>query len=136
MSLSTTVEPTRSHAGHGRVTTLTTATFRDAVKGPGIVVIDFSTPWCGPCRVFAPVFAAASQRHADLRWAAVDSDDEPALAIALDVRAAPTLVIFRDGVLVHRQAGALTATALDKVIDRVRALDVEAYRAAAQPALP
>ena len=128
---SPTAAPTKS-----LVTALDTATFGSAITGPGIAIIDFSTVWCGPCRVFKPVFVAAAGRHADLRFFTVDSDDEPALAIALDVRAAPTLVAFRDGVLVHRQAGALSNAQLEKLIDRLRSLDVSAYRAQPQPQLP
>ena len=93
--------------------------FAATIATPGVVVLDCSAPWCGPCRAFAPVFAAAAARRRDLTWGTVDTDEQPALAATLDIRAQPTIVVFRDGALVHKHVGAMTARKLDELIDRV-----------------
>lgn len=112
---------------------LTAATFAENVQREGILVIDFWAKWCGPCRAFAPVFEAAARRHADVRWAKVDTDAEQDLSEALAIRSIPTLMIFRDGILVFAQPGMLPAAALDALVDKVRALDMEKVRASAKP---
>jgi thioredoxin 1 len=106
---------------------LTQETFSDTVK-VGIVLVDWWAAWCGPCRAFAPVFERAAERHADVAFAKVDTEAEPLLAGAFEIRAIPTLMAFRDGILVFEQAGALPAAALDKLIDAVRGLDMEDVR--------
>ena len=100
---------------------LTSANFDAAVRRPGLIAIDCSAEWCGPCRVFAPVFAAAAARRPELTWATIDTDDQPELAAALDIRVQPTLVLVRDGAVVYRQPGAMSAAALDQIIARFTA---------------
>lgn len=106
---------------------LTEATFSKTVK-QGIVLVDWWAAWCGPCRAFAPVFERASTKHPDVTFAKVDTEAEPVLAAAFEIRAIPTLMAFRDGVLVFEQAGALPPDSLDRLIEAVRALDMDDVR--------
>ena len=99
----------------------------DTVK-EGIVLIDFWAAWCGPCRMFAPVFERASQRHPDVTFAKVDTEAEPELAGRYGITSIPTLVIYRDGVPVFGQPGALPEAALEDVLGQVRALDMDEVR--------
>lgn len=110
---------------------LTKDTFTDTVRRDGIVLVDFWAQWCGPCRSFAPVFERASEDHADIVFGSVDIEAEPDLAQTMKVRSIPTVMAFRDGILVFSQPGALPQPALAKVIDAVRALDMDAIRARA-----
>lgn len=103
------------------LTPVTLANFDDVVARPGVVVLDCSATWCGPCRVFAPVFAAAAAARPELTWGTIDTDDEPALAIKLDVRANPTIAVFRDGALIYKQVGAMSAAKFDALIAKLTA---------------
>jgi thioredoxin 1 len=107
---------------------LTTDEFADVVEQEGIVVIDFWASWCAPCRMFAPTFEGAAMKHDDIVWAKVDTEAEPEIASALGIRAIPTLMIFRGGIVVYSHAGMLSARMLDQVIEQARALDMDRIR--------
>jgi thioredoxin 1 len=109
---------------------LTAATFSD-VTGEGIVLVDFWASWCGPCMRFAPIYERVSERHPDIVFAKVDTEAEPMLAMEFDIRSIPTIMAIRDGVLVFRKSGMLAETALDSLIEQVRALDMDEVRAVA-----
>jgi thioredoxin 1 len=107
---------------------VTEQNFEEAT-GTGIVLLDLWAGWCGPCRIFAPVFEAAAERHPDVIFGKIDTEAEPQLASALRIRAIPTLMVFREGVLLASQPGVLPGTVLDDVIREVRELDMEEVRA-------
>ena len=108
---------------------LTEQNFEDTLKKGGILFIDFWAEWCGPCKAFAPTFEKASETHADITFAKVNTDVEQGLAQAFQIQAIPTLAVFRDGVLVGQNAGALPGSALEGVIKQVRDLDMEKVKA-------
>ena len=104
---------------------LTADDFETTVLEPGIVLVDFWAEWCGPCKQFGPIFEEASNTNSDITFAKVDTEDQQALAGAAGITSIPTLMAFRDGVLVFSQPGALPAPALTQVIDAVRGLDMD-----------
>ncbi|HET7634722.1 MAG TPA: thioredoxin [Burkholderiales bacterium] len=111
------------------VVELTKDNFEQTVTGNDKVVVDFWAPWCGPCRGFAPVFEAAAEKHADVVFAKVNTDEQQEIAAAFNIRSIPTLMFFREKVIVFSQPGALPAPALETVISEAGALDMDQVRA-------
>ncbi len=111
---------------------LTGTTIEQAINENGIVLVDFWAEWCGPCKRFGPVFEASSESHPDILHAKVDTEAEQALAGELGITSIPTLMAFRDGILVFNQAGALPGPALEQVVSAVKGLDRDDVRAQIQ----
>ncbi|AXV04882.1 Thioredoxin [Euzebya pacifica] len=105
--------------------TLTADSFQDTVTDNDIVMVDFWAEWCGPCKSFAPVYEATSESNPDIVFGKVDTEAEQALAGAAGIQSIPTLMVFREGVMVFRQSGALPQQAMDQLISQVRELDME-----------
>ena len=103
---------------------LTRENFEQTVNDNPIVIVDFWAPWCGPCRGFAPVFEKASETHPDVVFAKVNSDEQQELAGAFNIRSIPTLMVFREKVILFQQAGALPGQALEQVLTQAKALDM------------
>lgn len=110
------------------VVELTKDNFEQTVTGNDKVVVDFWAPWCGPCRGFAPVFEAAAEKHEDVVFAKVNTDEQQEIAAAFNIRSIPTLMFFREKVIVFSQPGALPAPALETVITEAGALDMDQVR--------
>ncbi|MBK8459046.1 MAG: thioredoxin [Micropruina sp.] len=108
---------------------LTRESFATTVQDNGIVFVDFWAEWCGPCKRFAPIFDKAAEQHADVVFGKVDTEDQRALAGGLGIQAIPTLMAFRDGYLVFREAGALSGPQFERVIAAVKELDMETVKA-------
>lgn len=106
---------------------ITKDNFKETVV-KGIVILDWWAAWCGPCRAFAPTFEAASGSHPDIVFGKIDTDAQPELSGAFEIRSIPTLMVFRDGILLFEQPGALPAAALEDLIRQVRALDMDKVR--------
>ena len=107
---------------------LTSDNFAESIDNRPFAIIDFWAPWCAPCRAFAPVFAAAAARHPDALFAKVNTEAQQEIAAQFGIRSIPTLMIFRDNIIVFSEAGALSATALEHVLAAAKALDMEAVR--------
>ncbi|MCU1372325.1 MAG: thioredoxin [Ilumatobacteraceae bacterium] len=108
---------------------LTEATFPETIAAEGTVVVDWWASWCGPCRAFAPTYEAVSEQYPDITFAKIDTEAQQGLAGAAEIQSIPTLMVFRDGILLFRQSGALPAAALDDLVGQVQALDMDEVRA-------
>ena len=111
---------------------LTKENFEEVVTGNDIVVVDFWAPWCGPCKGFAPVFEAASEKHQDVVFAKVNTDEQQELAGAFGIRSIPTLMVFREKVILFQEPGALPGSALEQVITQAKAIDMAKVHAEVQ----
>jgi thioredoxin 1 len=107
---------------------LTKDNFEQVVNGSDMVVVDFWAPWCAPCRSFAPTYEAASERHEGVVFAKVNTEDEGELAAAFNIRSIPTLMLFREQVILYSEPGALPPPALEEILTRAKAIDMESVR--------
>jgi thioredoxin 1 len=109
--------------------TLTADNFKETISGNDIVIVDFWASWCAPCRSFAPTFEAASEKYPDIAFAKVNTEEEREMSAGFNIRSIPTLMVFREQVILYAEAGALPAAALDQLIEQVKSLDMEKVRA-------
>ncbi|HTR54352.1 MAG TPA: thioredoxin [Kofleriaceae bacterium] len=107
---------------------ITADNFKDTIEKGGIVLLDFWAEWCGPCRAFAPVFEKASDAHTDVVFGKIDTEEQQELAGAAGIQAIPTLMLFRDGILLFRESGALPPAALEDLLAQAKALDMAKVR--------
>ena len=112
----------------GSAKQVTTENFRETVEQGGIVLLDFWAPWCGPCRSFAPVFEKVAADNPDITFGKVNTDEETELSGTFEIQSIPTLMVFRDRVLLYSQPGALGTSALEDIVRQVRAVDMERVR--------
>ena len=117
------------HAAIMATVTVTAENFKSTIEKQGIVLLDFWAAWCAPCRGFAPVFEKASEMHPDITFGKIDTEEQQELAGAANIQAIPTLMLFRDGVLLFRESGAMPPAALEEIVGQARELDMEKVKA-------
>ena len=108
---------------------LTADNFKDTINNNYIVIVDFWAEWCGPCKSFGPTFEAASEKYPEIAFAKVNTEEEREMAAGFNIRSIPTLMVFREQVILYAEAGALPASALDQLVEQVKGLDMEAIKA-------
>lgn len=108
---------------------LTSENFKDVINNNDIVIVDFWAEWCGPCRSFAPTFEAASEKYPEIAFCKVNTEEEREMAAGFNIRSIPTLMVFREQVILYAEAGALPASALDQLVEQVKGLDMAAVKA-------
>jgi thioredoxin 1 len=109
--------------------TLTADNFKETISSHDIVIVDFWAEWCAPCRAFAPTFEAASEKYPEIAFAKVNTEEEREMAAGFNIRSIPTLMVFREQVILYAEAGALPASALDQLVEQVKGLDMAAIKA-------
>ncbi|MEW6512699.1 MAG: thioredoxin [Pseudomonadota bacterium] len=108
---------------------LTSENFKDVINNNDIVIVDFWAEWCGPCKSFGPTFEAASEKYPEIAFAKVNTEEEREMAAGFNIRSIPTLMVFREQVILYAEAGALPASALDQLVEQVKGLDMAAIKA-------
>ena len=107
---------------------LTKETFEETITGNDIIIVDFWAPWCGPCKSFAPIYEAESEKHDDIVFAKINTEDQQELGASFNIKSIPTLMIFREKIVIFSQAGALPASALEEIIAKTTELDMNEVR--------